>query len=131
MAYVVGRELWSLLDAALARLERWRSHIFKTEPPDANTSLVNELCQNQAVFNGFGKHFAVDFLHEQCLWPGMPLYAPCVDDGLFLTFKEGHVAYMRRWMAQEYRKDCLAGFNLEAPFAYNHTGDQRYMCKYA
>ena len=62
-------------DAALAGLETWRSDILNTEPPDANTSLVREFCQNQAVFNGFGKHLAVDFLHEQCLWPGMPLYA--------------------------------------------------------
>ncbi|PIL30146.1 hypothetical protein GSI_07724 [Ganoderma sinense ZZ0214-1] len=114
-------------DAALARLERWRSDVLSTSPPDTNASLVKELCHNQAVFNGFGKHLACDFLHEQCLWPGMPLHALCADDALFLAFKEGIVEYMQRWMSQDYWHDCLGCYNLDRPFAHNRNSDQRYL----
>ena len=117
-------------EAALARLDQWRSDILNTEPPDMNASLAQELSQNQAVFNGFGKHLAIDFLHEQCLWPGMPPYALCASDALFRAFREGIPAYMRRWMSQEYWHDCLGCYNLDRPFAHNRTSDQRYLNKY-
>lgn len=43
-------------------------------------SFVKELCHNQAVFNGFRKHLAVKFLHEQRIWSGMPPSTLCASD---------------------------------------------------
>ena len=93
-------------------------------------TLVKELCHNQVVFNGFGKHLAVDFLHEQWLWLGMPPYALCASDALFRSFREGVVAYTRGWTSQEYWHDCLGCYSLERPFAHNRTSDRWYMNKY-
>ena len=60
----------------------------------------------------------------------MPPYALCVDDALFLVFKEGIVAYMCRWMAQEYWDGYLVCANIGVPFARNRYSDQRYLGKH-
>ncbi|KAM5543657.1 hypothetical protein V8D89_002908 [Ganoderma adspersum] len=96
----------ALGDAGLVVKQEHYERLFPG-PPDVNMSLVKELCQTQAMFNGFGKRLAVDFLHEQGLWPGMPLFAHCADDALFLAFKEGIITYMWWWASQEYWHDCV------------------------
>ncbi|KAJ2991476.1 hypothetical protein NUW54_g8181 [Trametes sanguinea] len=112
---------------AEAGLETWRASILNP-PDDVKTSppLLDALCSNQAVFNGYGQHTSHDLLYILGLWPGMPSAELCADEALFKSFKLCLHTYAQEYVSDVYRKRCLSLPNRKSPLEYNYKSDDNY-----
>ncbi len=92
--------------------------------------MVEVICANQAVFNGYGRHTAHDLLHHLRVWPGTPPSVICSDDSQYSRFKTLLGNYARIFVQQEYQYACLGTPNLDSPVAYNYKSDNNYINQY-
>ncbi|CDO70219.1 hypothetical protein BN946_scf184942.g19 [Trametes cinnabarina] len=115
------------------RLDGWRANVLSEHSLSASpavtsavTSISDAMRSNQEVFNGYGQHTAQDLLHTLGgLWPGMPPYAPCLNDATYLPFKQRLHEYARQYQSPPFRYRCLG-----VPLAYSFKSDDSYHTQY-
>ena len=112
----------------MAGLLSWREDMKRAR--NLSLSLVREMCSNQRVFNGFGKHTTIDLLYALAVWPGTPPCVICENDDTFEHFASGLVYYSRMWLSRDYWNDCLAPQNLSSAVAHDRWSNKKYLSKY-
>jgi hypothetical protein len=96
----------------------------------AFSAISKVLCDNNLVFNGFGRHLANDFLHCVGIFPGTPAIVICKDDKLFDRFRSGIPAFMDQWKSKEFLARTANDVNSRNPLAYNTTSNVNYISSY-
>lgn len=117
-------------DLALARLNAWRSDILSSRSKAFKMCLLEEMCANQKVFNGFGRHTAHDCLHLLRIFPGEPPFLVCEDDVVFARFKAGVISYMAQWVSPSYRERVASLQNHVNPLAFYYRSDANFINQY-
>ncbi|KAH9934595.1 hypothetical protein B0H21DRAFT_699318 [Amylocystis lapponica] len=112
---------------ALTALDGWRTTVLADSDQEP---LVHALCENQQIFNGFGKHTAHDLLHLVAVWPGIPSAVLCHDDSLYFCLKKELVVYAALWVSQEYRYSVCSASQSPNPLRFNYQSDRAYINRY-
>ncbi|KAI0309088.1 hypothetical protein OF83DRAFT_114326 [Amylostereum chailletii] len=113
----------------MAALDAWRARIL-AKPTQGKAAIVNELSNNNNVFNGFGRHLANDFCFELVIFPGMPAIELCRDDSLFGDLRARIGPYMDQWASAEYLTRCSIEPNTNNPLSFNTWSNEVYYSMY-
>ncbi|KAI0318305.1 hypothetical protein OF83DRAFT_1242401 [Amylostereum chailletii] len=113
----------------MAALDAWRARIL-AKPTQGKAAIVNELSNNNNVFNGFGRHLANDFCFELAIFPGMPANELCHDDSLFGDLCACIGPYMDQWASAEYLTRCSIEPNTNNPLSFNTWSNEVYYSMY-
>jgi len=117
-------------NACLAGLLQWRTETKLCTNAAASAAICKVLCDNNRVFNGFGRHLANDFLHSIGIFPGTPAIVICEDDVLFDRFFTAIQTYMDQWKSPKYLARTANDVNSLNPLAYNTTSNTNYISLY-
>lgn len=125
---------------AIAALLEWRKSIFTTTSfkngnvkahAEASQTIVEVLCSNNLVFNGFGQHTANDLCHLLCLHPFMPAILLCKDDTLFSRLQEVITFYVDTfWNSKEYFHYVCGNINSDHPFEFHYNSNKAFLTSY-
>ncbi|CDO77527.1 hypothetical protein BN946_scf184912.g26 [Trametes cinnabarina] len=121
-------------DNAEQRLDLWRDTILTGHRAGLSVSIppsiLDVMCSNQDVFNGYGQHTAHDLLHKLGIWPGMTPYSLCTDDTKYDHFKRALHEYAQQYQSPPYRARCLGVPNHPSALTYNYKSDDNYHMHY-
>ncbi len=90
-----------------------------TMAPGMAQTIVDELCDNSKVFNGWGRHTANDVLYDMAIWPLMPIRIICNDNDLFHRLKQGLVKYVSQWAEPTFLTLAAGDYNGTNPFDFH------------
>ncbi|KAI0699597.1 hypothetical protein C8T65DRAFT_742416 [Cerioporus squamosus] len=114
-------------------LDEWRSEVLASWPDarvPSRDALVEVICKQQGVFNGYGRHTAHDLLHHLGLWPGTPYLVLCSDEDLYHQFKILLHLYAAQFRSEQYQADCVGSPTALSPLAFNIRSNDNYINKY-
>lgn len=115
----------------LALLSSWRAGLL-TQVADgtlATTNALDVISEDMTHFNGFGKHTAMDLLHELRILPHMPVSQLVSDDALFQRLECGILQFVDRFGSDFLRK-CAGETNTTNPFEFNEGSNTHYISSY-
>ncbi|KDQ50822.1 hypothetical protein JAAARDRAFT_141379, partial [Jaapia argillacea MUCL 33604] len=92
----------------------------------ANRPILMEMCENQGVFNGIGRHLANDFLHTAATFPLTPCQCVCDNIDVFEDFKKALVDYLAVFGSQTFFRSISTRSNSRNQFMWNDRSYENY-----